>query len=153
MSYDLNIKIYNFRIIPIAREQVFSALISELSNLSYWSRPFLKFRGLAPGNSLEIGQKGWMYIFGLGLPKMEIEIVEIVPSRKFKVQYIDGDFLGFGIFELSDFEGGTGVVFSWNATANSKRIDLLSRLLPIRAIHWLVVYLVLRNLENYVDNL
>jgi len=81
---------------------------------------------------------------------MEMKIVEIDPPRIIKVEYVNGDFLGYGEFMLDNIGNKTQVTFFWDSKLNSKRVKLLTKLLPVKYIHWLIVNLVLRNLARHV---
>lgn len=81
---------------------------------------------------------------------MEMKIIEIEKHNKIKVQYVGGDCLGFGEFKLTPSGKHTEVVFYWEGALYSKRIQLVGKILPVGRLHWLIVNLVLRNLERHI---
>ena len=81
---------------------------------------------------------------------MEMKIISLVPAQAICVEYVNGDFVGFGEFKFETKGSDTNVIFSWNASIHSKRLKVLTKLLPVKNIHFFIVNLVLKNLERYL---
>jgi predicted DCC family thiol-disulfide oxidoreductase YuxK len=148
----LDFTITNNRTILQTIECVYGALDSELRNVTSWSRPFIKIKSDKPTEPLRKGQLLWLYIGLVNFPKMQMKITKLVPPKQIVVEYINGDFVGDGVFQLMSRQGTTDVVFSWRTRVNTRSMNILSRLLPIKKIHFMVVSGVLRKLEHYIVN-
>ncbi|WP_416306972.1 hypothetical protein [Neptunicella sp. SCSIO 80796] len=144
--------IENERLISESNVDVYLAIENELRNITSWSKPYIKIESREPHIPLYNNQIIWLYIGIFKFPKMEMKIINAEPLKGVSVEYINGDFTGSGEFQLNEIKDETKVTFSWNTKANSKKVKVLSTLLPIKKIHFMVVNLVLNNLERYLIN-
>lgn len=144
--------ITNEKLISVNNVDVYLAIENELRNITSWSKPYIKIESMEPHTHLYKNQIIWLYIGIFKFPKMEMKIINADPLKGVSVEYINGDFTGSGEFQLNEINGETKVTFSWNTKASSTRIKALSILLPIKKIHFMVVNLVLSNLERYLTN-
>lgn len=132
------------RVIPFAREQMWSVLVNLPSSPRWWPASVkLKVLSASPGvvgSEMEVHPRG-------GRPfRCRVETVE--PPGRMRIRYGNGFIVGTGEWRLTAVPGGTRVTCEWDVVAMGWLVALLGKLLPLARFHSRSMAEVLEALEQ-----
>ena len=105
-------------IIEAAPPLVFKVLMEELKGAKNWWMPHWEAK---PRGSVPFSEPGGVIditVHRIGTPTFTAKSLEIVKDKSLKADFIEGDFLGSGEWNLAPFEGKTRISFRFNVKTN-----------------------------------
>lgn len=145
-SYDITDR----RLIRADSKHLYQTIIDEIEGKTSWSLPYLRFIAVDQLPFEDAGSIRWLKTPFLGRPRMQLRTEYTIPAETISVQYIDGDFIGNGIFTLRKVGDFTEVAFKWTTVGNSLLFKVIGYIFPVGKAHSCLVKAVLNRLSNFV---
>lgn len=114
---------------------VFAAFLDEIRGHSSWWRPMFV---ASPRDPAQVGHAGAIIDVQLSClfkPRFTGRMVEVITDRLVRVEFIDGDFLGTGVWHFEPSPKGTEVRFRWQVRGNRFVFRIVAPIVDLAQIH------------------
>ena len=129
---------------------VFQALVDEMTGKADWWSPHLttRMRGETPAS--QAGAVFDITVHRPGTPRFTEKTIEVAENKLYRVEYVDGDFKGEGIWTLEPLGDRTLLRFRWRVRPQRWLLRMLSRFMDIGKMHSEVMKRGFEGLNQYV---
>ena len=122
-------------VLDASPERVFEALLDEIRGKVGWWKPMFAARARRPEM---VGKVGAVIDVKLGCafkPRFTARMVEVVTSRRVRVEFFEGDFLGTGDWSFEPVGPRTRVRFRWRVRGNRFVFRVVAPFVDLGRIH------------------
>jgi hypothetical protein len=143
--------VYDEAIIYAKPEVVYKALLTEFSGETHWWMPYFEAKPRQGGAADQLGTLIDITIHSnTSLLRFTGKTVEVKENELLRVEYIEGDFLGEGIWKLEPSEENTKLSFRWHCRPARLLFKILAPLINIPKRHSAVMKSGFEGLNKYI---
>lgn len=137
-------------VLDASPDEAFSALLSEYTGKSAWASPDLMGTPRSAAPKGEVGELFDMTVNRPGSATYTMRLAEVERPGRLRLEYVEGDFLGEGVWTFAPEGTGTRVTFRWHVRPRPLYLRVLSRFMDFEATHHDVMQAVFARLEAHL---
>jgi ribosome-associated toxin RatA of RatAB toxin-antitoxin module len=139
-------------IIDASPGSVYNAVIEVYEGKNNWWMPHLSSRLCKGSSCRDIGSLYNVTVHGIPPITFTTKTVETRTNEMIGVNYIDGAFIGEGLWTFEDLDGKTKMVFRWRTSPNSVLLRMVAPFYPIAKSHSVVMRSGFKKLKRYLEH-
>ena len=139
-------------ILNASPDQVYSALLSEYTGKTRWAAPDVTGKPRAASPEGRVGELVDLHVNRPGRPKFTARLAELSRPNLLRVEYVEGDFLGEGVWTIERVDAGARACFRWRVRPGPWHLRMLSNFLDFGKNHSEVMRCLFDRLQRYFDD-